>query len=152
MHSKLWLSVLMVVAGSLFGSGNAHEGATGATADRMMSMTQMGKAFKQLSVELRKGDDADMLLVEQNLEVLAGNAQLVDDLFDINEIPSMSEASPLIWEDRPAFSAASEVLVDAIEALSVKIEAGDSAGSKLAVRSVNGACSTCHQKFKVRKN
>jgi len=152
MRYKLLLPVGIALFWSLVTTGNALADATEATANRMLAMTHMGKAFKQLSLELRRGNNADMLLVEQNLEVLAGNAELVDALFDVNEIPSMSEASPLIWEQRPAFSAASEALVEAIKLLSVKIEAGDRTGSKNAVRAVNGACSTCHQNFRVHTN
>ena len=130
------------------GTGLAHDGAMGATKERMDAMSDMGRALKALHIAMRSGDLLDAPDAPLLIEQLRQKGQILPSLFATNEIPEMSDASPHIWDDPEGFGAKIDAFNTGVEELVDAHENRNRAEAGAALRKVTAGCSNCHQAYR----
>lgn len=147
------LRIMLKTDGLVFGAmiiGTSSISAEDTLDQRARVMTDMGRALRIVVTEMRRSN-ADTVRLALNIEVLFGNAPLLDDLFVANVVPPGSEASPEIWTAPEAFAKATKALRIAATELST-VDVADNTQIKQGVRRVSAACSHCHQRFRISGN
>ena len=92
-------------------------------------------------------EDRGQLL--NHAKAMANNTMEFDHLFPAGSNVGDSEALPVIWEQPEEFAAAIEKVRKASAAFVEAAESGDSAKIGGAFRELGGACSNCHDRFRV---
>ena len=127
--------------------------ATKAAYARHENFEKLGKAFKGLNDELRKGD-ASIAVVSTNAAVIATQAKGLPTWFPRGsgvEARPMSEAKADVWTDAAGFSAAASKLQAEAAKLNQVAAGGDIEAVKAQVRPTFMACKGCHEKYRQEK-
>lgn len=127
--------------------------ATKAAYARHENFEKLGKAFKGLNDELRKGD-ASIAVVRTNAAVIATQAQGLPTWFPRGsgvEARPMSEAKAEVWADAAGFTSAASRLQAEAAKLNQLAVAGDLDAIKAQVRPTFMACKGCHDKYRQEK-
>lgn len=152
MKSLLLCVVFTVVGGLALG----HDGATGIVKERMDAMKDMGKQSK-LVAKMFKGEvefNQSELIKTADLFVTHGSK--MDEQFPDTEMSrtgSKTEALPLIWEERADFTERTERFLEDSEELVRTAGSTDDVTvlRKVFLKTVKN-CSTCHKRFRKRKD
>ncbi|AJY47402.1 c-type cytochrome [Martelella endophytica] len=117
---------------------------------RQDDMKGIGRAMGQLGA-IAKGENAyDPVVVEGALSTISANAKDFPTHFPPGSETGLdTEASPKIWENMDDFTAHSEKLASAADALLADLPA-DQAAVGAAVKSLGSNCGTCHQLYRVK--
>lgn len=158
------LALAAVIGAGMLGASpaNAHDdkmpkgkvsAATQAAHLRHEKFELMGKTFKTLNDELRKGSP-DRAVVTSSTATLKTLSNQLPGWFPrgsgIQARPK-SEAKAEIWTDAAGFSAAAanyQVQASKLQALAA---AGDMDAVRAQVRATGGACQACHKKYRIEK-
>ena len=125
-------------------------------AKRRATMTASMRSNGTLNAALKAGN-----VTPEALELLKGEAGKVHAAFTqmadpalwpkgsgLPEVASGTKAKAEIWTDSAGFKAALEASVAASAKLKAAADAGDVEGMKAGVAGVQGACSSCHAKYR----
>lgn len=129
----------------------AHGGATGIVKERMDAMGVMGKAMKTVG-EMFKGQrsyDADAIQAAAGL--IAQHAQDIPGLFpdsDASRHGKVTEALPVIWEQKDRFDALSADMLRASQSLASVAQDEDRRTVRLQFAKTAKVCSACHTAFR----
>ena len=130
-------------------AAGAHMGAEGVVKHRMMMMTALGKAMKDIKRAL---EDGNAQRVGAATEHIAHHARKLASLFPAGSGGGVSEASPRIWEDPTGFREHADALVDAAEKLRAAARTSEPAATRAAFRETGQTCSACHKAYRIKKN
>ncbi|WP_293450269.1 cytochrome c [Phenylobacterium sp.] len=127
--------------------------ATRAAYVRHENFEKLGKTFKGLNDELRKGSP-DVAVVKSSTQTMLSLANSLPTWFPRGsgvEARPMSEAKADIWTDAAGFTAAASALQVQVSKLNQAAASGDIAAVKAQVRPTGGACKGCHDKYRQEK-
>jgi cytochrome c556 len=127
--------------------------ATRAAYVRHENFEKLGKAFKGLNDELKKGSP-DIAVVRSNTKAMQGLATALPTWFPRGsgvEARAMSQAKADIWTDAAGFTAAASNLQVQVSKLNQAAVSGDIGAVKAQVRPTGGACKACHDKYRQEK-
>ena len=131
-------------------SANAHQGATGVVKERMETMKGMADAMKALAPMI-KGEQAwDAGSVRDIARTLSEHAGKIPQQFPQGSSGHPSEAREKIWTDWKDFTSNAGDLEKAAKLLGEKSGSGAD-GAKPAFARIVGACKSCHQDFREKK-
>jgi cytochrome c556 len=127
--------------------------ATKAAYARHENYHKLGKAFKAVNDELKKGSP-DKAVITANTGTMLSLATALPTWFPRGsgvEARPMSEAKANIWTDAAGFSAAASRLKTEVTKLNQAAMSGDMAAVKAQVRPTGAACKGCHDKYRQEK-
>jgi cytochrome c556 len=132
------------------GGATAQVAGAKAAHARHEGFEQMGKAFKTLNDELKRG--------KPNLAKIRASTQTMQDLsakvptwFPAGSGPQpgvKTHAKGEIWSDPAGFQAALKPLAPATAKLNAAARAGDLAAVRAGIKEAGAACGGCHDKFR----
>jgi cytochrome c556 len=120
---------------------------------RHENFEQIGKTFKTLNDELRKGAPNRAVVSAQtaNLQRLAKALPTWFPRGSGVEARPKSEAKANIWTDAAGFAAASSAFQAQTAKLNQVALSGDFAAVRAEVRPTGGTCKACHDKYRLEK-
>jgi cytochrome c556 len=127
--------------------------ATRAAYVRHENFEKLGKTFKALNDELRKGSP-DKAAVAADTRTMLALANALPTWFPRGsgvEARPMSQARAEIWTDAAGFTAAASNLQAQVSKLNQAAVSGDMSAVKAQVRPTGGACKACHDKYRNEK-
>jgi cytochrome c556 len=154
-HMKLAVvlaAVASIGAGAALAQAKMSAGARAANA-RHENFEKMGKAFKSLTDELKKGSP-DKAVIAANAATLKALSNQLPGWFPKGsgvEARAKSEAKAEIWSDPQGFTAAASNAQVQVSKLNLLAQAGDLAGVGNQVKVAGAACGACHKKYRLEK-
>ena len=149
-------AVAAAIALSLLSAGVwAHSGASGIIKERMEAMKSMGAAMKATGAMISGKQAYDAEKIREAARAIGKHASETVELFpDTEESRNLhiSEAAPAIWEKKDDFTALALELAKTSEQLAQNARSED---KKLVIenfKAVGGACKTCHERFRIKKD
>jgi cytochrome c556 len=118
--------------------------------ERHEHFESLGKAFKTLGDELKKGTP-DVARIRDSAAAINGYAAQVKTWFPAGSGPQdgvKTHALQAVWTDPDGFGRAAAKLTDAASALNTVAQAGDLAAVRGAVPPLGAACKGCHEHFR----
>jgi len=112
--------------------------------NRKQAETQM-KAIKRLIDA--KGPASGVVPAAAKLKELS---EAFAALFPVGSDKGDTNALPVVWTDKPGFTAANKAEGIAVDALVAAADSGDMATIAEAFRNAAKACGTCHDKFRAK--
>jgi len=144
----VWAIGLAMTASAVF----AHGGATGIVKERMDAMGELAKAAKLLGGMARGKTKMDIDVIRQSALTIKGHAgRNMTGLFPEGSLHSPTEARPEIWSNWAEFeSLAMELETRAGELAALGTQ--DAGGFRASFGAIAKTCSSCHEKFRIKKD
>jgi cytochrome c556 len=142
--------ILLVPALALAACGGPQTPGAKAAHERHKHFEAMGKAFKNLSDEL-KDDAPDIAEITEYAATINAAAGQVKTWFPGGSGPQdgvKTHALADVWTRPDAFGQAAAKLTDAATALNTAAQSGDLAAVRGAVPPLGAACKGCHDRFR----
>lgn len=136
--------IAVVVAGVVF----AHEGMTGAGAQRMEGMKSMAADLKAISRMVESSTDLDVGELRARVGALHRNCHDAKGLFVAAEHDKTSQAMPAVWEHPYEFAHAMQDFDTAVKEPEASAAGGERAAISRSLTTVGRTCSACHQVFR----
>ncbi len=127
--------------------------ATRAAYVRHENFEKLGKTFKTLNDELKKGSPS-AAVISSSTKTMLSLANALPTWFPRGsgvEARPMSQAKANIWTDAAGFTAAASNLQLQVSKLNQAAVSGDISAVKAQVRPTGGACKACHDKYRNEK-
>ncbi|MEJ5977207.1 cytochrome c [Novosphingobium sp. PS1R-30] len=118
--------------------------------DRHENFEAIGKAFKTIGDELKKGAP-DLAAIKTQATKINGFAPQVKDWFPAGSSPKdgvKTDALAAIWEQPDEFGKAAARFAEAAAALDAAAASGDLAAVRGATGPLGAACKSCHERFR----
>jgi cytochrome c556 len=142
--------VLLAPLFALAACGGPQTPGAKAAHERHKHFEAMGKAFKNLSDEL-KDDSPDVAEIKENAATINTAAGQVKTWFPAGSGPQdgvKTHALAEVWTQPDAFGRAAAKLADAAGALNTAAQSRDLAAVRGAVQPLGAACKGCHDRFR----
>ncbi|MGE3248080.1 MAG: cytochrome c [Beijerinckiaceae bacterium] len=150
-------ALVVLVAAGIIGTGainltSAHQGAKGVVKQRMDLMKDISKDLKSV-LQMVNGQKAfDGKSVAAAALAIANHAGQIPKLFPKGSSGHPSEATPDVWKDWNGFVKQADDMKAAAAALAASARtASKTADIVPAFKSVAETCSSCHSKFRMKK-
>jgi len=130
--------------------GNADTPGGKAAQARHENFEAIGKAFKTIGDELKKGAP-DLAGIQAQAATLNRLAPQVKDWFPAGSGPQdgvKTDALATVWQQPDEFGKAATRLTEAASALDAAAQSGDLAAVRGAVAPLGAACKGCHERFR----
>lgn len=118
---------------------------------RQQGYKSLGRAFKTTNDELKKGEP-DVAVISEAVGEVNRLAGAMPSWFPAGTGPESgveTEALPVIWDEPEDFAAKVANLQMAVAELQAAAGSGDMDAIGAAVKTVGGACQSCHKKFRL---
>ena len=134
-------------------TAHAHQGATGVVKERMDMMSEIGKAMKTIG-QMVKGETAyDAPAARAAALVIQRHAENIPVTFPEGSTEKPSEALPAIWQNWEEFLAInSRMQSDAKTLAEIAAKSSGPEEIKIQFGAVGKSCSSCHEKFRLKKH
>jgi len=129
----------------------AHKGATGVVKERMDLMERQKDDMKIIGNMAKGQTPFDVAKAVEAARDIGVTAKKIPELFPEGSTGGKSEALPAIWEKWDRFTANTEDLGNAAEALVSALGDSENQDWKAAFKTVGEACKSCHEDFRAKK-
>jgi cytochrome c556 len=147
---KAFVTLAPLACLALAACGGPQTPGAKAAHERHKHFEALGKAFKGLSDELKKGAP-DLATIRQNAAAIDGYAPQLKTWFPAGSGPQdgvKTHALAVVWTQPDEFGQKAAKPVDAADALNAAAKAGDLAAVRGAVAPLGEACKGCHDRFR----
>lgn len=108
--------------------------------------------FRPIAGMARGRVEFDAAIAERNARRIAALAPMIPELLgamDTREFDVETQALPIIWDNMDEVSEKAQGLIDAANTFAGIAAGGDQAATLGGLRSLGGACGSCHDRFRV---
>jgi cytochrome c556 len=140
-------SLLALLAAALSATpADAHEGATGLARERMVAMSGMDRAMRDIN--RRIDTNRNLAAIGQGAAIVQETALKIPQLFPPGSGTGITDAKPVIWERWDQFQAKAQELAAAAGALGSIASSGDPRAIYQQYSAVVHVCSGCHDTYR----
>lgn len=152
-HLRILMKTVVVVFPTFLTTSEilAHEGATGAVKERMVSMQSVAQSMKRINTVLRSSSNVDRAAIKREAAAIARRAREFPQKFPVGSEGGVSEAKPEVWQNPVDFSAKSMALATAAERLSGAAGTGSLEELSAGFSGIGKTCGACHRVYRMKK-
>ena len=152
-HLRILMKTVVVVFPTFLTTSEilAHEGATGAVKERMVSMQSVAQSMKRINKVLRSSSNVDRAAIKREAAAIARRAREFPQKFPVGSEGGVSEAKPEVWQNPVDFSAKSMALATAAERLSGAAGTGSLEELSAGFSGIGKTCGACHRVYRMKK-